>query len=137
MDYSPPGSSVRGILQARILEWALISFCRGSFQVRYPSQPASFMSPALESEFVTTRATWKAHIYIQYLYMYICTFMYITIIIIICNYIIFMYNTYMYFICIYVLSCTICVCIYVLFRLFSFSLMNYYKTLNIVPHATQ
>ena len=30
MDYSPPGSSVRGILQARILEWVAISFSRGS-----------------------------------------------------------------------------------------------------------
>ena len=28
MDYSPPGSSVHGILQARILEWAAISFSR-------------------------------------------------------------------------------------------------------------
>ena len=28
MDYSPPGSSVHGILQARILEWA--AFSRGS-----------------------------------------------------------------------------------------------------------
>ena len=30
MDCSPPGSSVRGILQARILEWVVISFSRGS-----------------------------------------------------------------------------------------------------------
>ena len=30
MDYSPPGSSVQGILQARILEWIAISFSRGS-----------------------------------------------------------------------------------------------------------
>ena len=30
MDYSLPGSSVRGILQARILEWAAIPFSRGS-----------------------------------------------------------------------------------------------------------
>jgi len=30
MDYSPPGSSVHGILQARILEWGAISFSRGS-----------------------------------------------------------------------------------------------------------
>ena len=29
-DYSPPGSSVHGILQARILEWVVISFSRGS-----------------------------------------------------------------------------------------------------------
>ena len=34
MDYSPPGSSVHGILQARILEWVAIPFFRGSFQPR-------------------------------------------------------------------------------------------------------
>ena len=30
VDRSPPGSSVHGILQARILEWVAISFSRGS-----------------------------------------------------------------------------------------------------------
>ena len=30
MDYHPPGSSVHGILQARILEWAAIPSSRGS-----------------------------------------------------------------------------------------------------------
>ena len=30
VDCSPPGSSVHGILQARVLEWAAISFSRGS-----------------------------------------------------------------------------------------------------------
>ena len=35
MDYSPPASSVHGILQARILEWVVIPFSRG------PSQPES------------------------------------------------------------------------------------------------
>ena len=30
MDCSPPGSSVHGIFQARILEWVAISFSRGS-----------------------------------------------------------------------------------------------------------
>ena len=34
MDYSPPGSSVHGILQARILEWGAISFSRGSSWAR-------------------------------------------------------------------------------------------------------
>ena len=34
MDCSPPGSSVHGILQARILEWGAISFSRGSSQPR-------------------------------------------------------------------------------------------------------
>ena len=30
MDYSPRGSSLHGILQARVLEWVAISFSRGS-----------------------------------------------------------------------------------------------------------
>ena len=34
MDCSPQGSSLHGILQARILEWAAISSFRGSFQLR-------------------------------------------------------------------------------------------------------
>ena len=33
-DYSPRGSSVHGILQARILEWVAIPFSRGSSQTR-------------------------------------------------------------------------------------------------------
>ena len=32
MDYSPPGSSVHGISQARIVEWVAISYFRESFQ---------------------------------------------------------------------------------------------------------
>ena len=34
MDCSTPGSSVRGIFQARMLEWVAISFSRGSSQPR-------------------------------------------------------------------------------------------------------
>ena len=34
MDCGPPGSSVPGILQAKILEWVAISFSRGSSQPR-------------------------------------------------------------------------------------------------------
>ena len=34
VEYSPPGSSVHGIFQARILEWVAISFSRGSSQPR-------------------------------------------------------------------------------------------------------
>ena len=30
MDYSPPGSSVHGILQARVLEWVAVPSSRGS-----------------------------------------------------------------------------------------------------------
>ena len=34
MDCNPPGSSVHGILQARILGWVAMPFSRGSFQLR-------------------------------------------------------------------------------------------------------
>ena len=43
MDYSPPGSSVHGILQARILEWVAISFSRGSSQPRDWTQVSSIV----------------------------------------------------------------------------------------------
>ena len=33
MDYGPPGSSLHGVLQARILEWVAIPFSWGSFQL--------------------------------------------------------------------------------------------------------
>ena len=33
-DCSPPGSSIHGIFQARVLEWAAISFSRGSSRPR-------------------------------------------------------------------------------------------------------
>ena len=38
MDCSPPGSSVHGILQARVLEWGAIAFSRGSSQPRDRTQ---------------------------------------------------------------------------------------------------
>ena len=38
VDWSPPGSSVHGILQARILEWVAISFSGGSSRPRDRSQ---------------------------------------------------------------------------------------------------
>ena len=38
MDCSPPGSSVHGILQARILEWVAIPSSRGSSQLRDQTQ---------------------------------------------------------------------------------------------------
>ena len=39
VDCSPPGFSVQGILQARILEWVALSFSRGSSRPR--NQPGS------------------------------------------------------------------------------------------------
>ena len=38
MDYSPPGSSVPGTLQGRILEWVAISFFRGFSEPRDQTQ---------------------------------------------------------------------------------------------------
>ena len=39
MDCSPPGSSVHGIFQARILEWAAISFSRWLHDLRLITTP--------------------------------------------------------------------------------------------------
>ena len=61
--YSPPGSSVHEILQARILKWIAFPFSRWS---SYPGiKPASLTSPALAGGFYTTSATWKLtyHVY--------------------------------------------------------------------------
>ena len=44
MDSSPPGSSVHGILQARMLEWVAIAFSRGSSNPGI--KPAPLVSPA-------------------------------------------------------------------------------------------
>ena len=44
MDSNPPGSFVQGTLQARILEWVVILFSRGS------SQPRSPISPSLQAD---------------------------------------------------------------------------------------
>ena len=55
MDYSPPSSSVHGILQARILEWVALPSSKGSSNSGI--EPMSLMSPALAGEFFTTGAT--------------------------------------------------------------------------------
>ena len=44
MDYSPPGSSVHGILQARILEWVAIPPSRGS------SDPGTEPTPVFQAD---------------------------------------------------------------------------------------
>ena len=50
MDCSPPGSSVCGILQARILEWVAIPFSRGSSQPRDLTQVSALQAESLPSE---------------------------------------------------------------------------------------
>ena len=56
MDYTPPGSSVHGILQARILEYIAISFSKGYSQPR-DWTPISCMA----SKFFTIWVTREAH----------------------------------------------------------------------------
>ena len=52
MDYSLPGSSAHGILQARILDWVAIPFSRGSSQPRDRTQVSS-----IEGRFFTIWST--------------------------------------------------------------------------------
>ena len=55
MDCSPPGSSVHGTSQARILEWVAISFSRGFSQHRDPTG-----SPALQADSLASDPTEKS-----------------------------------------------------------------------------
>ena len=50
MDHSSPGSSVHGILQARILEWVAISFSRGSPDPGIEPQSSELQAESLPSE---------------------------------------------------------------------------------------
>ena len=45
VDCSLPGSSVHGVLQARILEWVAVSFSRGTFQSRHWTQVQTIFFP--------------------------------------------------------------------------------------------
>ena len=59
MNCNPPGSSVHGILQVRILEWVAAPFSRGLPTLGI--EPTSLMSPALAGGFFTTSTMWEAH----------------------------------------------------------------------------
>ena len=56
IDCSPPGPSVHGILQARILEWVAISSSRGDL----PNPGIELGSPALRADFFTAWTTREA-----------------------------------------------------------------------------
>ena len=58
IDGSPPGSSVHGILQARILEWVATPFSRGSSQARDQTQAS-----CIAGGFFTVWATREALLY--------------------------------------------------------------------------
>ena len=50
MDYSPTGSSIHGILQARILEWVAISFSRDLLDAGIEPMSSSLQADVLTSE---------------------------------------------------------------------------------------
>ena len=50
MDCSPPGSSVHGIFQARILEWVAMPSSRGSSQLRVKPRSPTLQANSLPSE---------------------------------------------------------------------------------------
>ena len=58
VDCSPPGSSVHGILQARILEWVALSFSRD-----LPNPGIEPRSPALQADVLTFEPPGKPYIY--------------------------------------------------------------------------
>ena len=67
MDCSPPGSSVHGIPQARILEWIATPSSR---DLPNPGiEPTCLMFPVLAGWFFTTSATWEATI-LNNIYIY-------------------------------------------------------------------
>ena len=53
VDYSPPGSSVHGVLQARILEWVAISFSKGYSRHKDRSWVSSADSFTISGRFFT------------------------------------------------------------------------------------
>ena len=67
MDCSPPGSSVHGVFQARVLEWAAISFSRGSS----PPRDWTLVSHIVDRHFTVwaTREILKNH---SFDYMDLC-----------------------------------------------------------------
>ena len=71
MDCNLPGSSVHGILQAKILEWVAISPSRGS-SLPWDQTCISYIS-ALAGGFFTTGSAWKAPLQYSTILLYYCT----------------------------------------------------------------
>ena len=69
MDWNPPGFSIHGIFQARILEWIAVAFSMGSFGPR--DQTRVFR---IDRHVLYHRATSKTLYTYLYLYLYICIY---------------------------------------------------------------
>ena len=75
VDFSPPGSSVHGILQARILEWVAMPSSRGSSRPRGPTRVSCiaggfFIAMPPEKPHMYTHTHTHKYIYIGYKYIY-------------------------------------------------------------------
>ena len=60
MECGPPGSSIHGIVQARVLEWVAMPYARGSDS---GIKLASLMFSELGGGFFTTSATLEAQLH--------------------------------------------------------------------------
>ena len=65
LDGSPPGPSVHGILQARILEWVAMPYSRGSSQLRDRTR-VFCIAGRFFTDLATREAQNKINLYIQY-----------------------------------------------------------------------
>ena len=80
IECSPPGSSVHGILQARILEWVAVPSSRGS---SWPGDPIPiFYGSCLTGRFFTTESPGKLIYHTIHLLIYIYLFMFISLLLI-------------------------------------------------------
>ena len=76
-DHRPPGFSVHGIFQARILEWVAILFSRGS-----PNTEIELGSPALQADALPSEPSRKHYMCVCVcvcVYTHICIFIYLKI----------------------------------------------------------
>ena len=70
MDCSLPGSSVRGILQGRILEWVAIPFSRGSSRFRDQTRSPTLQADPLPSELAGKPIFYHIWIYLVFLIVF-------------------------------------------------------------------
>ena len=78
-DHSPPGFSVHGIFQTRILEWVAILFSRGS-----PNTEIELGSPALQADALPSEPSRKHYMCVSVytcvcVYTHMCIFIYLKI----------------------------------------------------------
>ena len=76
LDCSPPGSSVHGVFQARILEWVVFSFSMGSSQPRGRTHVTP--SPALAIRFFTAAPPGKLSLLTLFPHLHVLSHSYLT-----------------------------------------------------------